>query len=59
MEILGRMAPAQRLAKAFELSEMTKRMFYHGLRERFPDLSPQELHQLFLKRLNRCHNRIY
>ncbi|MFN3650954.1 MAG: hypothetical protein ACK47B_15370 [Armatimonadota bacterium] len=45
------------MLKAFELSEMTRELFRRGLRERFPDLSEQELHQLFLKRIATCHNR--
>lgn len=57
LEALRRMTPEQRLLKAFELSEMTRELFRRGLRERFPDLSEQELHQLFLKRIATCHNR--
>lgn len=53
------MTPAQRLAKAFELSESSKQMFLAGLRQRFPDLSGPELHRLALERLAKCHNRNY
>ena len=59
IQILRRMTPEQRLMKAFELSEMSKSLFRQGLRERFPDLSEEDFHQLFLKRLELCHNRNY
>jgi hypothetical protein len=53
------MTPEQRLAKAFELSEMTKQLFRQGLRERFPDLDDEAFHRLFLDRLAKCHNQNY
>ena len=53
------MSPSQRSAKAFELSAMTKRLFLDGLRSRFPDRSDAEIHQLYLARLAKCHNRNY
>jgi hypothetical protein len=53
------MSPAARLAKAFELSEDSKRLFLAGLRARFPALSDPELHRLALQRLEKCHNRNY
>ncbi|RIK54752.1 hypothetical protein DCC62_31705 [candidate division KSB1 bacterium] len=59
IEILRRMSPEQRLKKAIELSELSKDLFRQGLRQRFPDLSEEEFHKLFLKRLELCHNRNY
>jgi hypothetical protein len=59
LEVLRRMTPAQRLAKAFELSDFTRRLFYIGLRKRFPDASAEELHRIALARLAKCHNRNY
>ena len=59
LEILRKMTPEQRLNKAFELSDMSKRLFKQGLRKANPDLSEEELHQLYLKRLELCHNRNY
>jgi hypothetical protein len=59
IQILRRMSPEERLTQAFELSEFTRELFYHGLRKRFPDLSEEELKELFLKRLDKCHNRNY
>jgi hypothetical protein len=53
------MSPEERLTQAFELSEFTRELFYHGLRKRFPDLSEEELKELFFKRLDKCHNRNY
>jgi len=59
VEVLRRMTPQQRLAKAFELSELTKRLFRQGLRKRFPELSDEAFHRLYLERLAKCHNRNY
>jgi len=53
------MTPAQRLAKALELSAQARRLFEIGLRRRFPDLSEPEFHRLLLERLAKCHNRNY
>ena len=57
LEALSRMSPAERLKKAFELSDFSKRLFIQGLRERFPDLSSEEFQTLLLKRLALCHNK--
>jgi hypothetical protein len=59
IQVLRRMTPEQKLLRVFELSEFTSQLFMHGLRERFPDLSEEELKRLFLKRLEKCHNRNY
>lgn len=59
IEILRNMTPEQRLNKAFELSEFSKELFKHGLRKTFPDLSEEDFQKLFLKRLEKCHNRNY
>jgi len=53
------MTAAARLAKAFELSDFTRRLFVHGLRRRFPNLSETEFHRLLLERLEKCQNRNY
>ena len=53
------MTPEQRLAKALELSELTRDLFKHGLRKRFPELTEEELRKLYLERLDLCHNRNY
>lgn len=59
LNVLRRMTPQQRLAIAFELSELTRKLFRQGLAERFPDLSADDLHKLYLERLAKCHNRNY
>jgi hypothetical protein len=59
LEVLARMTPEQRLMKAFELSAFGKALFKEGLRKRFPELSEEELHKVFLERLARCHNQNY
>ena len=59
IKVLQRMTPEQRLLKAMELSEQSKQLFKQGLRNRFPDLSDEDFHQLYLERLAKCHNRNY
>jgi hypothetical protein len=54
---LRRMTPEQRLAKAFELSDMTHEALRAGLRERFPDASEADLQAIYLERLERCRRR--
>jgi hypothetical protein len=59
LRLLRAMTPAQRLQKAFELSEFAKQLFLHGLRKRFPKASEQEMKTFVHERLNKCHNRNY
>ena len=37
INVLRKMSPEDRLHKAFELSEFTRRLFIHGLHKKFPD----------------------
>jgi hypothetical protein len=53
------MTPQQRLQKSFELTELPRNLFRQGLRKRFPGLSEDALHRLYLERLAKCHNRNY
>jgi len=53
------MTPEQRLSKAFELSALGKELFLQGLRERYPDLSEEEIKKIYLERISKCHNRNY
>jgi len=59
IEILRKMTPEQRLNKAFELSEFSKKLFEEGLRKRFPRLSDGEFRKKLASRLDKCHNRNY
>jgi hypothetical protein len=59
LQALRQMSPEQRLAKAFDLSKFARQLFIHGLRQRFPYLSEAEFKELLLRRLDKCHNRIY
>ncbi len=59
IETLRRMSPDARLRKAFELSAFTKAIFIQGIRRRFADRSEDEIRQIILARLNKCHNRNY
>jgi hypothetical protein len=57
IETLRAMTPEQRLMKALELSEMSRSLMRHGLRERHPEASEGELHALYLERLEQCRRR--
>jgi hypothetical protein len=57
MDTLRRMTPEERLAKAFELSDMTHEALLVALRTRYPEASEAELHTLYLERLERCRSR--
>lgn len=59
LQTLRRMTPAQRLAKAMELSDLGKRLLLHALRRRYPEADDRRIHTLYLERLARCHNRNY
>jgi hypothetical protein len=53
------MTEEARLDQAFQLTDLVDTLFKQGLRERFPDLPEDQLHKLFLKRLDKCHNENY
>jgi hypothetical protein len=57
LDALRRMTPEQRLAKVFELNELSRALFLHGLRRRFPDLDEQSIQREAARRLLRCHSR--
>jgi hypothetical protein len=51
------MTPDQKLQTVFDLSALGKSLFLDGLRMRFPGASAEELHQIYLDRLEKCHNK--
>ena len=59
IEVLRRMTPSQRLEKAMELSELGKQLLLHGIRRRFPEADEKRIHEIYLKRIAKCHNRNY
>ena len=59
LQILQRMTPDERLAKAFELSAFAKALFLEGLRKTFPNKTEEEIKKLYLERISKCHNRNY
>jgi hypothetical protein len=59
VQALRRMSPETRLLKSLELSQFSNELFMHGLRERFPHASDDEIKRIYLERLNKCHNRNY
>jgi len=43
IKIIRRLTPEERLKKCFELNELTKQLFLTGLKNRFPNLSQEEI----------------
>jgi len=59
IQTLRNMSAENRLLKAIELTQLTKQLFLHGLKKRFPDDSQKEIKRKLLKHLKRCWNRNY
>jgi hypothetical protein len=59
LRMLAKMTPGEKMLRAMELSDMGRQMLKDTLRRRFPELDEARLHQLFLERLEQCHNRNY
>jgi hypothetical protein len=59
LAILRAMTPGERLEKAFELTEFSRQLMKDGIRKRHPDATPEQIHQFYLARLAKCHNRNY
>jgi hypothetical protein len=59
LEILRSMTPAQRLEPAFELTDFSRQLMKDGIRRRHSEATEQEVHQIYLDRLKKCHNRNY
>jgi hypothetical protein len=56
---LRRMTPGQRAKTAMEMSDLGRRLLRQALRKRFPELPEEAIHQLYLDRLTKCHNKNY
>jgi DNA-binding PadR family transcriptional regulator len=59
IEALRNMTADQRLRKAFELTELGRRLFSDGLRRLHAGLPESELRRLYLEHLAKCHNKTY
>ncbi|MDT8437036.1 MAG: hypothetical protein RRA92_09815 [Gemmatimonadota bacterium] len=57
LRILRRLSPEDRLRKAFELSDLSRELFLHGLRKRFPDRSEAEVRDIARERIEKCRKR--
>jgi hypothetical protein len=58
-EILRKMSFEKKAMKVFELTDMTRTLLLEGLKLQFPNKSKEEIHKMYLKRLNECHNSNY
>ena len=59
LEIIRRLTPEQRALKSVEITESLKVNLKGALKRKFPDKSEIELHDIFLRRLEQCHNQNY
>lgn len=59
IKIIRKLTPEKKLKKCFDLNEFTKALFLTGLRNRFPNLSEEEIKKIYLKRITKCHNLNY
>ena len=59
LQVLDKMGPEQRLAKAFELSAISRSLFLEGLRRSFPEKNEDEIKRIYLNRIAKCSNRNY
>jgi len=59
LAVLHRLSPAKRLELAFDLSDFSRELFLQGLRKRFTDKTEEEIHRIFIERIDKCHNENY
>ena len=59
LEILRSMTPEQKVLKVFELNALGKELCLAGLRVRHPGMDEKEIHRLYRKTADACHNRNY
>jgi len=57
LEVLRKMTPEQKLMRVFELNDFVRELFKTGVELRYPEKSEEELHEIFLERIDKCHNR--
>ena len=53
--VVNSMSGPQRVAKAFELTEMTRQIMRDGIRQQHPGASESEIHALYVDRLLQYH----
>jgi len=59
IKIIRKLTPEKKLEKCFDLNEFTKTLFLTGLRNKFPNLSEEDIKKIYLKRITKCHNLNY
>ena len=51
LQVLSDMTPCERLKKAFELSELSKKLFLSGLKKRFPEKTEKQMMAVYIERI--------
>jgi hypothetical protein len=59
IQALKKIGPEKRLLKAFELSELTRRLFVVGLRKKYPALPESEFNKILYEKIDQCRNQNY
>jgi hypothetical protein len=59
IKALKGLSAEQRLKRALDLSDFTRRVFESGLKKRLSNLNEKEFKQKLYERLEKCHNRNY
>ena len=49
IDIIKKMSAEDRLKKTFELSQMTKTLFYESFKQKYAHLEPKTLHQKYME----------
>ena len=53
--VVGSMTGPQKVAKAFELTEMTRQIMREGIRQQHPNACESEIHEMYVDRLLQFH----
>jgi len=59
IEVMRSISPEAKLLKVFEMQDLGRDLAMHGLRKRNPKASEDEIHHMYLRLLDRCHNSNY
>jgi len=56
IEVMCSLSAEEKLLKVFEMQDLGRELAMHGLRNRNPEATEDEIHRMYLGLLDRCHN---
>jgi hypothetical protein len=59
IEVMRSISPEAKLIKVFEMQDLGTALAMQGLRNRNPEASEDEIHLMYFRLLDRCHNLNY